>query len=296
MPKIIVCDHCGKQFERSKFNKGTKNSFCTSECASAFRKNKKFKYPHKWITLICKQCGNKFETLRSNYKRRSKRFCNNECYYEHKKGDRVTIKCKLCGKKKTVYKIYVDRGQYKYCSDKCKFEDSRNGISEDRLKKTCAVCGEIFRIKPGEMDGKKRSRIHCSMDCRKRRVKKVCLNCNEEFETKLNGGNKRFCSNACYKSYRGESLLERKVRKHLEHIGITFKTQVQFENYVVDFLLPKQKKIIEADGNYWHTKKGVPERDQRKDEYLNQLGYEVIRITENVIKSGEYRGVLQCLN
>ena len=61
-------------------------------------------------------------------------------------------------------------------------------------------------------------------------------------------------------------------------------------NYIVDFFCPKLKLIIEIDG-YQHFYEGNKEYDQKRTEYLESLGFYILRF-ENTIKNlvGEATG------
>jgi len=152
--------------------------------------------------------------------------------------DRKYKTCEQCGK------TFFGKNR-KYCSRNC-YEKSKI--------RYCLFCGKELLLK-----GKKKNQFYCSQKCMAeayRSIKdKKCLHCGKEL--KGSWGNpvpnyRRFCSFSCYRKYIGESSLEGIVREYLEKLGYSFETQVQFERYVVDFLLPQHKRIIEADGEYWH--------------------------------------------
>ena len=48
--------------------------------------------------------------------------------------------------------------------------------------------------------------------------------------------------------------------------------------YSADFCWPHLKKIIEIDGDQHQRFEEYIERDKRKDEFLNEAGYEVLRV------------------
>lgn len=77
--------------------------------------------------------------------------------------------------------------------------------------------------------------------------------------------------------------MEKRFREGLEERGIVYKKQVQFGRFVIDFLIGKL--VIEVDGDYWHNKPGIKERDLRKDTFLKSKGYAVLRFTETQIKT-----------
>ena len=65
---------------------------------------------------------------------------------------------------------------------------------------------------------------------------------------------------------------------------------------IFHFNLTKKKKIIEFDGDYWHSKDEQKKIDINRDDFLVKKGYIVKRIKES-----EYRGnkdfiINNCLN
>ena len=55
-----------------------------------------------------------------------------------------------------------------------------------------------------------------------------------------------------------------------------FRRQVEIDGYVVDFLCPARRLIVEVDGGQ-HT----PERDARRTAYLQSQGFTLIRFWNN---------------
>jgi very-short-patch-repair endonuclease len=59
-------------------------------------------------------------------------------------------------------------------------------------------------------------------------------------------------------------------------LGVAFRRQVLIGNrYIVDFLAPSLKLVIEVDGAY-HARRGVA--DARRERFLRRLGYRVLRL------------------
>ena len=67
-------------------------------------------------------------------------------------------------------------------------------------------------------------------------------------------------------------------------MGLKFKRQVPIENYIVDFLCTDKKLIIELDGSQ-HFEQA--EYDQHRDEFLENKGYRIVRITNNEMNNIE---------
>jgi len=76
------------------------------------------------------------------------------------------------------------------------------------------------------------------------------------------------------------------VEKMLIENKIAFLKQVPIKGIaLVDFYLPQSKTIIECDGDYWHSKPEVQEKDEKKNKLFTDFGYRVIRLKGSVIKS-----------
>ena len=54
-----------------------------------------------------------------------------------------------------------------------------------------------------------------------------------------------------------------------------------------------ENKIIEYDGEYWHTD---PTKDQERDLYLQSKGYEVMRIKHNEYRKDPYQVMKKCIS
>lgn len=61
-----------------------------------------------------------------------------------------------------------------------------------------------------------------------------------------------------------------------------FRRQVAIGNYIVDFLCPEKKLIIELDGGQHNENRNII-YDNERTKYLNNLGYKVIRFWDNDI-------------
>jgi very-short-patch-repair endonuclease len=59
-------------------------------------------------------------------------------------------------------------------------------------------------------------------------------------------------------------------------LGASFRRQVPIGSYIVDFLAPRERLIVEVDGGY-HTQRGSA--DQRRQRWLQRQGYRVVRVS-----------------
>lgn len=97
--------------------------------------------------------------------------------------------------------------------------------------------------------------------------------------------------------YRGRTSIEVAVAGVLEAMGVEYEQQKRIGRYSADFYVVTQNLVIECDGDYWHSeqKAGSIERDGRKDAYLTQKGYTVLRIREKQILSGDFSSIEDAL-
>lgn len=71
-----------------------------------------------------------------------------------------------------------------------------------------------------------------------------------------------------------------------EGLGLEWKDEVKFGRYSLDVYIPSLKLCIECDGLYWHTLKGVPEKDKKRDKYLkDKFGITTLRITDEELNT-----------
>jgi very-short-patch-repair endonuclease len=65
--------------------------------------------------------------------------------------------------------------------------------------------------------------------------------------------------------------------------GFKFRRQHPIDRFIIDFYCAKAKLLIEVDGKS-HLEPNQKEYDQARTEYLEKLGYKVIRFTNNDVK------------
>lgn len=61
--------------------------------------------------------------------------------------------------------------------------------------------------------------------------------------------------------------------------GFKFRRQVSVENIVVDFYCPELKMVIEVDGESHYQTRDQRAKDKKRDNYLRDLGLNVLRFT-----------------
>ena len=71
------------------------------------------------------------------------------------------------------------------------------------------------------------------------------------------------------------------LRKH-QIFGYEFRRQYSIGDYIVDFICREKKIIIELDGGQHNEIKNI-EKDTQRTEFLNSLGYKVLRFWNNEV-------------
>lgn len=71
--------------------------------------------------------------------------------------------------------------------------------------------------------------------------------------------------------------------------------QYQLKWWFVDFAIPDRKLVIECDGAYWHNLPKQVINDKRKDVWLANHGWRIIRLGEHEIKTDAAGCALQVI-
>lgn len=88
------------------------------------------------------------------------------------------------------------------------------------------------------------------------------------------------------------SFPEKTMLKYLKQFNITgWVHQMQFSIYELDFAFPEYKLNVEIDGST-HLLESVIEKDQRRDKFLKEYGWKILRITAKQVKKNVY----DCIN
>ncbi len=73
-------------------------------------------------------------------------------------------------------------------------------------------------------------------------------------------------------------------------LGGAFKRQVPVDRYIVDFLAPAVKLVVEVDGGAHAARHS---RDARRDRHLALLGYRVVRIPAELVRSNLVKAIVR---
>ena len=289
-PKVTqVCHNCGREFELEQYlvERG-QGKFCSQDC---------YHSQHPRVERICQICGNSF-TVRAYYAAAGwGQFCSEQCQQRSYEEKRVTRVCQVCGKEFTVIPAVAKKKDGgKYCSKECS-----DAAKRDYVTLECEECGNPFSIPRSDLN-RGRGKF-CSRECFDKhvdaKVTLVCPRCGKEFvthESQIRLRGRRFCSLVCSLLYRGETSIEALIREELERRGIPFEQQVKIGRFAVDFLLTQNQTVIECDGEYWHSSEKAKARDEYKDRFLAETGYQVFRFTEPEIRESPANCVDRVLN
>jgi very-short-patch-repair endonuclease len=90
-----------------------------------------------------------------------------------------------------------------------------------------------------------------------------------------------------------ERLLWSRLRNR-QMLGFKFRRQYSIGQYIVDSCCPEAKLIIELDGESHFVNAEAKENDKIRQNYLEQLGFRVLRFT-NTELSENFEGVLESI-
>ncbi len=93
---------------------------------------------------------------------------------------------------------------------------------------------------------------------------------------------KQFSRNLRNKSTKSEITLWKTALRAKKMKGYPFRRQRPIGNFIADFACLQLKLVIELDG-FTHTEPETIKRDNKKDKYLNSIGFKVLRFTDDEI-------------
>lgn len=85
---------------------------------------------------------------------------------------------------------------------------------------------------------------------------------------------------------------EAELKRKLLNWKIRFRSQRQFDYFIVDFLIPERRLVIEVDGSSHDNKQAY---DRRREKYLERLGLHIIRITNNEVLTTDCEALRQTI-
>lgn len=233
------------------------------------------------VILSCEYCGQKF--LNFPYLVRKNTYCSRGCYWKGTNRKQLRV-CLSCNKQFLAKANLINKGFGFYCSKSC-WDDL---LKSQRKILKCKQCNKEFSLSISIF---KQNHKFCSKKCaddnKRDYVFRICRGCKKTFELPrhvVNRGLGRgsFCNRGCFVKYEGETSIERLIRLKLQKLKEPFKQEMKIGRYHADFYLPNRNLIIECDGEYWHRNK--TEHDKKRDQVLKDLGYKILRLSEENIK------------
>jgi len=79
----------------------------------------------------------------------------------------------------------------------------------------------------------------------------------------------------------GEQLLWEALKG--SQLGVGFRRQAVIGRFIVDFVAPSAKLVVEVDGGY-HAGAAAQRADARKDRALGRLGYRIVRVPDALVR------------
>ncbi len=166
--------------------------------------------------------------------------------------------CLICGKEFSTYPSRIKKGRGKFCSKPCFY---KGRYKPNRKGKNNPFYGKKHSKKWKEYlseQSKGKQNPHFGKPHTKETKKKM-----REFQIKYMTSEK-----VKYK----DTSIERAMEQELIKNKIPYAKQVPIEEIaLVDFSL-QNKIIVQCDGDYWHNRPGIKNRDAKQDILLGQCG------------------------
>lgn len=236
--------------------------FCGRKCYHESMKRREIKQ--------CVQCSSEFEVTISGTKNGRGRFCSSDCFHQwhtvhmlenpSNPRNKVECRCETCGKAFSIWPSHLQREGYnlgRFCSRPCKYAWQRTIRGEEHPLDTKITC-------------------ICQWCQREYRAKKVYLNTT------------KFCSRSCQGAWmvrhtQSPTSIEISIKSLLDNLGIDYTEQEPMSSFSCDFFIPSARLVIECDGDYWHSLPKAKARDKRKDKWLAENNYNIVRLPEHKI-------------
>ena len=229
------------------------------------------------VRKVCPNCNKEF----ISYISENKKYCSKKCYTN---SGRQKYICIVCGKE-FIKKKYYKGKSVRYCSRRCFVKDIKNNKSYVNYWK-------LMKGKSIKNSGqfKKRDKPWNKMD-RENPIIECACGCGGKLRKYDNKWRERKLLLGHHPKYNGSyTSIEKKVYEELKKRGLLFETQKAVGNrFIVDAYIPKFNLVVEADGNYWHSLPKVKKRDKVKNAYLEEHGYNLLRLTGTEIRNGQFK-------
>lgn len=256
-----ICPVCSQAFEADKATR----TYCSHACYAVSKRGKPPANKTD-IQRICSVCGITFRAVPSAIKSRGAKYCSAGCFHKaHAQAmlgrfrKRVSKVCQWCGKTYEIIPSWADASHY--CSRACHYAFKRtvrgdtHPLKKEYVALVCEWCGESFTVKPS-IAAKDRT---------------------------------RFCSRRCVGAWTvatgqpSPTSIEIAVAAILDGLSLSYVAQAPMGPFLCDFALKAHRLVIECDGTFWHASERQQAKDARKDSWLTNHGYTVLRLPESRI-------------
>lgn len=238
------------------------------------------------IEKTCETCSRVFQV--EPYQTNA-RFCSRPCQAVGHSKEMVKQQNRQCEFCHTAF-IVAPSNVKKYCSRQCASKAHGSKIIGTRasticVSKICKICSSSFSARATLRQ------TFCSRACAnisyQRRITLSCQICHKSFTVRAKRSNQKYCSRSCRTIGIGktESYIEKAFAAALTSIALPYCSQYALGPYTIDFAIPEYHIAIECDGDYWHSQPSCIARDRRKDKYLMNLGWQVLRFSETEINT-----------
>ena len=260
----------------------------------------------------CKVCKGKLEGKQTLY-------CSRKCQgLDQRKPKWINKICGFCRKK---FRIGRNNPGQRFCSKRCGYANIRANQAKRSPVRYCK-CGKPIKTRSKEFCS-----VKCHNETQSRKIKGTCGYCHKTFLFRKSA-RRKFCSWSCGNLGKGPPVrksgpttIELKLQKMCASLAINYKPEypirkVEGHRYVLDIAIKHLKINVEADGNYYHCnyccrckkprgKNGSCKRcgkakrnkyqeqtfisDGKRDKFLRDKGWLVLRFTETEIKENYSR-------
>ncbi len=176
----------------------------------------------------------------------------------------------------------IKKNNAKYWLGKKRPENCNGHLGKKLSKALKKKLSDAHKGLPSGMKGKKMSKES------RQKMRLAKLGTKQSEETKL----KR--KKSMIKFYKNNlTSIEIKLYNELKRRNIDFVDQHIIHGFIVDVYIPSLKLVIEADGDYWHSRENMKKRDKIKDAVLAKYNYKILRISETNINNNAFVNILE---
>lgn len=321
----IVCDWCSKEKlkRRTDINLDG-NHFCGTSCYGKWLKDsEEARLIHdKRITRIityCKYCNGEIKKKPSEFTGHGAHYCSRSCMGSDRindinpnpKKDKIKVECELCEAHLEVHESVAITNKWHFCSKECYYGYRSKFLKGDKiynyqgLHENCDTCGEATKVTEYYLENRKN--VFCSKECYYEfRSKYYIGDKHPQFGNKKTPEQiEHMRTTTARRIANGEfpqtnTSIQIKTRGLIEELNMSFKEEIQFKYYTLDFYNEEENLAIEVMGDYWHAnptkyehyetlndiqKKDI-KRDKSKNTYLKKNhNFEVLYLWENDINN-----------